>query len=355
PQPKPKLSYFLPLRKNYAEGGFGALPPALSSSLLRLGISAAGGRQLCFQFGFCYVVRGLIVEMSMSGLAVAPTKCGARAPGLSTSGQRVLAVCSGDRTREKNIGFLPLQSSAEAGQQDWCEHSNRGKLMLSNALWMLPMAEMVRITNLVFMNLLDVVFPRIHVRDPYKRLGISREASEDEIQGARNFLIQRYGGHKPSVDAIETAHDKIIMQKFYDRKNPKIDINKKVREVKQSRFVQAVTNRFRTPSTSVIVKTTVAFLVLGALTVLFPTEEGPTLQVAISLVATMYFIYDRLNSRLRATLYGVAAFIFSWLLGTFLMVSIIPPVPIIKGPRSFEVITSLLTYVLLWISSTYLK
>lgn len=148
------------------------------------------------------------------------------------------------------------------------------------------------------------IFPRINVRDPYKRLGISREASEDEIQAARNFLIQTYGGHKPSVDAIEAAHDKIIMQKFYERKNPKINIKKKVREVTQSRYVQAVTSRFRTPSTSVIVKTSIAFIVLGVLTVLFPTEEGPTLQVAISFIVTMYFIYDRLKSKLRAFLYG---------------------------------------------------
>lgn len=151
---------------------------------------------------------------------------------------------------------------------------------------------------------ISVVFPRIHVRDPYKRLGISREASEDEIQAARNFLIHKYAGHKPSVDAIEAAHDKIIMQKFYDRKNPKIDIKKKVREVKQSRFVLAVTSRFQTPSMLVIIKTSIAFLVLGILTVLFPTEEGPTLQVAISLMATIYFIYDRLKSKIRAFLYG---------------------------------------------------
>ncbi|XP_052196438.1 protein CHAPERONE-LIKE PROTEIN OF POR1, chloroplastic isoform X2 [Diospyros lotus] len=197
------------------------------------------------------------------------------------------------------------------------------------------------------------MFPRINIRDPYKRLGISREASEDEIQAARNFLIQRYGGHKPSVDAIESAHDKIIMQKFYERKHPKIDIKKKIRGVTQSRVVQAVASRFRTPATKFIIKTSVAFVVLGALTILFPTEEGPTLQVAISLIATIYFIYDRLKSTLHAVLYGAGAFIFSWLFGTFLMVSMIPP--ILKGPRSLEVSTSLITYVLLWVSSTYLK
>ncbi|KAI3461963.1 hypothetical protein Pfo_018626 [Paulownia fortunei] len=199
----------------------------------------------------------------------------------------------------------------------------------------------------------SAIFPRINVRDPYKRLGISREASEDEIQAARNFLIQTYGGHKPSVDAIESAHDKIIMQKFYERKNPKINIKKKVREVTQSRYVQAVTSRFRTPSTGVIIKTSIAFIVLGVLTVLFPTEEGPTLQVAISLIVTMYFIYDRLKSKLRAFLYGAGSFVLSWLLGTFLMVSVMPP--ILKGPRSLEVTTSLISYVILWVSSTYLR
>ncbi|RVX16504.1 Protein chaperone-like protein of POR1, chloroplastic [Vitis vinifera] len=209
------------------------------------------------------------------------------------------------------------------------------------------------------------IFPRINIRDPYKRLGISREASEEEIQAARNFLVQKYAGHQPSLDAIESAHDKIIMQKFYERKNPKIDLKKKVREVTQSRVMQAITSRFRTPSKNFIIKTSIAFVVLGVLTVLFPTEEGPTLQVAISLIATMYLIYDRLKSKMRAFFYGLflnnefvamfraGAFIISWLLGTFLMVSVVPP--ILKGPRSLEVSTSLITYVLLWVTSTYLK
>ncbi|KAG0472605.1 hypothetical protein HPP92_014462 [Vanilla planifolia] len=201
-------------------------------------------------------------------------------------------------------------------------------------------------------NYLDI-FPRIHIKDPYKRLGISREASEEEIQAARNFLMNKYAGHKPSVDAIESAHDKIIMKSFLDRRNPKLNIKKKIKEVTQSRFVQAITTRFQTPATSVIVKTSIAFMVLGVLTVLFPTEEGPTFQVAISLILSIYFIFDRLKSRLRACIYGAGSFFLSWFLGTFLMVSVIPPM--LKGPNSLEVTTALISYVLLWISSTYLK
>lgn len=199
----------------------------------------------------------------------------------------------------------------------------------------------------------NVRFPRINIRDPYKRLGISSEASEEEIQAARNFLIEKYAGHKPSVDAIESAHDKIIMQKFHERRRPKLNIKKKVRDITQSRVVQAVTSRFQTPATSVIIKTAALFAILGVLTVVYPTEDGPTFQVAVSLLATIYFLYDRLKSKLRAVLYGIGVFGVSWLLGTFLMVSVVPPV--IRGPRSLEVATSLVTYVLLWASSTYLK
>ncbi|KAL5725597.1 hypothetical protein ACHQM5_008726 [Ranunculus cassubicifolius] len=199
----------------------------------------------------------------------------------------------------------------------------------------------------------SVSFPRMNIRDPYKRLGISTEASESEIQAARNFLINKYASHKPSVEAIESAHNKILMQQFHDRTRPKLNIKKKVKDVTQSRVVLAVTTRFQTPTTSVIVRTAAVFALLGVLTVLFPTEDGPTVQVALSLFATIYFIYNRLKSKVRALLYGVGAFGVSWLLGTFMMVSVIPPV--FRGLRSLEVTTALISYLLLWVCSTYLK
>ncbi|KAF3327138.1 Protein CHAPERONE-LIKE PROTEIN OF POR1 [Carex littledalei] len=198
------------------------------------------------------------------------------------------------------------------------------------------------------------IFPRINVKDPYKRLGISREASQEEIQAARNYLINKYAGHKPSVDAIESAHDKIIMQAFFERKNPKINLNKKFKEASESWVFKFISSRFETPSEKVMLKNAIAFVALGVLTVLFPSEEGPTFQVAISLGLTIYFLYQRLNSRLWAFLNGVASFFAAWMVGTFIMVSL-PPLPFLRGARSLEVSTSLLSYIFLWIASTYLK
>ncbi|KAF9617197.1 hypothetical protein IFM89_035079, partial [Coptis chinensis] len=265
---------------------------------------------------------------------------------------------------------IPIQGSSTRCNRVSAIHYNRkftknieplrlGRNYLVGTTWNYKVRQTHKITSAMdasFGNMANDstdIFPRINIRDPYKRLGISSEASEDEIQAARNFLISKYAGHKPSVDAIESAHDKIIMQKFHERRRPKLNIKKKVRDVTQSRVVLAVTSRFQTPSTNFVIKTAAVFAILAVLSVLFPTEDGPTLQVLISLLTTIYFIYDRLKSKLRALLYGIGAFGVSWLLGTFLLVSVIPPV--LRGPRSLEVTTSLLTYVLLWVSSTYLK
>ncbi|CAL0313280.1 unnamed protein product [Lupinus luteus] len=283
--------------------------------------------------------------MSIStGITVTPPLC--FRPPLSRLGSRrfpVMAFSVDGKNKQVAKFLIDERTSFLSSILKW----NRGQVQLVKSSMDASFGDLA--------NESSPVFPRINVGDPYKRLGISREASEDEIQGARNFLIQKYAGHKPSVDAIESAHDKIIMQKFYDRKNPKIDINKKIREVNQSRLVQFVRGRFHTPSTKFIIKTSLAFVLLAVLTVLFPTEEGPTLQVALSLIATLYFVHERLRSKFRSFLYGVGAFIFSWLVGTFLMVAVIPPIPILKGLRAFEVMTSLITYLLLWVSSTYLK
>jgi Protein CHAPERONE-LIKE PROTEIN OF POR1-like len=94
------------------------------------------------------------------------------------------------------------------------------------------------------------------------------------------------------------------MEAFFDRKNPKFNLDKKLKEASQSWVFQFISSHFETPSRKVILKNAVAFVALGILTVLFPSEDGPTFQVAISLGLTIYFLYQRIKSRLWAFLYG---------------------------------------------------
>eukprot|EP00884_Botryococcus_braunii_P018122 jgi/Botrbrau1/4994/Bobra.0396s0020.1 len=58
------------------------------------------------------------------------------------------------------------------------------------------------------------VFPRRKERDPYKLLGVAREAYFEEVQDARNFLYEEYKWHAPSRESIELAYDTILQEKM---------------------------------------------------------------------------------------------------------------------------------------------
>lgn len=61
------------------------------------------------------------------------------------------------------------------------------------------------------------VFPRLRERDPYKRLGVERDASFEEVQDARNFLVEQYRAHEPSREAIELAFEDVLQQSMKSR------------------------------------------------------------------------------------------------------------------------------------------
>ncbi|KAL3689147.1 hypothetical protein R1sor_015456 [Riccia sorocarpa] len=199
------------------------------------------------------------------------------------------------------------------------------------------------------------VFPRINVKDPFKRLGISREASEEEIREARNYLFAQYGADPKSRDAIESAYDKIIMDSFRDRRKNKVDVRAslKKRLAESPPWVKAFTNRFEVPDSQIILIRFALFFLLGVWSILSPGQGGPAFQVAVSFVACIYFLKDRLKSLGKSFLYGFGALVLGWVSGTFL----VPVVSsyILPSSWSLELGTSLYSYIVLWAACTYLK
>jgi len=51
-------------------------------------------------------------------------------------------------------------------------------------------------------------------QSPYEKLGVSEDASFDEIQDARNRLFEQYSGDSKSVEIIEAAYDAILMDRL---------------------------------------------------------------------------------------------------------------------------------------------
>ena len=125
------------------------------------------------------------------------------------------------------------------------------------------------------------VFPRYRIRDPYKLLGVDRDAYEEEIRSARNFLIQQYAGHEPSEEAIEGAYEKIIMKSYQQRKKTKINLKTKLKKrVEESpSWVKALLGYFEVPSMDIISRRLFFFAFIAGWSIATSAENGPAFQV----------------------------------------------------------------------------
>lgn len=198
-------------------------------------------------------------------------------------------------------------------------------------------------------------FPRLRVWDPYKRLGISKDASEEEIWGSRNFLIQQYAGHERSEESIEAAFEKILMKSFEERKKTKFNLKTRLkRKVEESpSWVKSLLDFVELPPSVIIMRRLFLFAFMGAWSIMKSAEGGPAFQVAISLAACIYFLNDKTKSLTRASILGFGALVGGWIAGSFL-VPIIPSA-ILQPTWSLELLTSLVVYVFLFLSCTFLK
>ncbi|XP_050376799.1 protein CHAPERONE-LIKE PROTEIN OF POR1, chloroplastic [Argentina anserina] len=198
-------------------------------------------------------------------------------------------------------------------------------------------------------------FPRVSVWDPYKRLGVTQDASEEEIWGSRNFLLQQYAGHERSEESIEAAFEKILMTSFQQRKKTKINLKSRLKKkVEESPpWVKNLLNFVELPATEVIFRRLSLFAFMSGWSIMNSGEGGPAFQVAVSLAACIYFLNEKTKSLARASIYGLGALVTGWVCGSIL-VPIIPSV-LLNPSWTLELLTSLVVYVFLFLACTFLK
>ncbi|XP_010913591.1 protein CHAPERONE-LIKE PROTEIN OF POR1, chloroplastic isoform X2 [Elaeis guineensis] len=198
-------------------------------------------------------------------------------------------------------------------------------------------------------------FPRMNVRDPYKRLGISHDASEEEIREARNFLLEQYAGHERSEESIEAAYEKILMASFRERKKSKINLKSRLKKkVDESPpWVKTLISFVELPPTDIILRRLFLFAFMGAWSIMNSAESGPAFQVALSLLACIYFLNDKMKNVVRASITGFGALVVGWIAGS-LLVPMIPSV-LLQPTWTLELLTSLVSFVFMFLACTFLK
>ncbi len=65
--------------------------------------------------------------------------------------------------------------------------------------------------------------------NPYEKLGVTENASFEDIQRAKKSLTQQYQNNPPVLESIEVAYDTIIMQRLRLRQEGKIKVPEQIR------------------------------------------------------------------------------------------------------------------------------
>ena len=145
----------------------------------------------------------------------------------------------------------------------------------------------------------DAIFPRTKERDPYRRLGISDESTFEEVQDARNYLVETYRAHVAGVEAIEQAFDKIINDRLSTRKKAK-GMKKALRKQKKGEnyvppFMERLKAQFEKPDQTTIMRRALMYAIMMGWAIVSAgnAPSGPAFQMAISFGLCVYFLHDK--------------------------------------------------------------
>ncbi len=205
-------------------------------------------------------------------------------------------------------------------------------------------------------------------QNPYEKLGVSEDASFDEIQDARNRLLEQCGGDAKGLEAVEVAYDAILMERLRMRQEGKIKVPERIRfpEARvQSLPKENLTQREQSPAwlqrmldqptpTDVLLPGA-WYLGLSATSVFYPAAGDQVLQLAlvVGVGISIYFLNRKENKFGRAVLFTLISLIIGLIFGGIVASWLLPQAPFIS--LTSNQFSTVLTFVLLWLVSSFLR
>ena len=202
-------------------------------------------------------------------------------------------------------------------------------------------------------------------RNPYEKLGVPEGATFEEIQSARKRLLEASAGDEKQRLEIEAAYDSVLMERLKMRQEGKIPVPDRIRF--PEKLAQAspsampalpknspewLTNLVDTPGKVDIALPAGVQLLLGGLVVLSPTDAVLQLAMAVSVGSTLYFLYRKERKLGKAVLLGLGGLLLGFAIGAVLESFLKVYLPVQLGA---EIFVSLVTFVVLWLVSSFLK
>ncbi|MFM7880610.1 MAG: CPP1-like family protein [Microcystis panniformis] len=203
-------------------------------------------------------------------------------------------------------------------------------------------------------------------QNPYEQLGVTEESSFEEIQEAKQRLVQQYQNDSKIVESIEAAYDSVLMDRLRMRQEGRIKVPDRIRfperltipveskPVTSSKSPNWWRSSIDTPSAQDIGVPAVIYACLGAITLLVPDPSGSLLPLllAFGVFVNIYF-FNRKEKRFgRALLFTLAGLVLGVALGAGLASLAAKADLTIFGDRQ---IYALITFLIFWVISSFFR
>ncbi|WP_414578203.1 CPP1-like family protein [Anabaena sp. CCY 9402-a] len=200
-------------------------------------------------------------------------------------------------------------------------------------------------------------------QNPYEKLGVSEDASFDEIQDARNRLMEQCSGDAKSVEIVEAAYDAILMDRLRMRQEGKIKVPERIRfpELRiQSAPKETPTPREQSPAwlQNILDQPTKADVLLpGAWYVglsavsIFTGNQVLQLSLVVGVGVSIFFLNRKEGRFGRAVLFTLVGLIIGLIAGGLIAGWLLPQIPYLSANQ----FSTVLTFILLWLISSFLR
>ena len=201
-------------------------------------------------------------------------------------------------------------------------------------------------------------FPRRKERDLYKRLGVSRNASFEEIQEARNYLVKEYGWDEAGREAIEGAYDSLMASRLKARRaSGKISLKaKKEDDVDMTGgWADRVKSWFAMPEKKDLMNRVGLYVFLIGWSLVQAASSGPAFQMAVALGCSGYYLNLRRGGDKLWPSVGVSliALVVGGLVGT--IVPVYAPMLFPEDVVGPETVCAVFAMIGLFVTATFVK
>ncbi|WP_414544378.1 CPP1-like family protein [Nostoc sp. CCY0012] len=205
-------------------------------------------------------------------------------------------------------------------------------------------------------------------QNPYDKLGVSEDASFDEIQDARNRLLEQCEGDAKSLELIEVAYDAILMDRLRMRQEGKIKVPERIRfpelrvqlppkesptpHEQSPAWLQRMLDQ---PTPTDILLPGAWYLGLSTISVFSQAAGDQVLQLAlvVGVGLSIYFIKRKEGKFGRAVLLTLVGLTVGLIVGGLIASWLLPQINLVQ--LSAEQFSTVLTFMLLWLISSFLR